>query len=821
MANGPKSDDLSEHPVDADVQVDAVDDASDGGQSPHTSSVRPPDTVDDGDDTMGDGAPIRGVMPMSQADGGGDGPVPTGSDAVASSNNLKDGLASGAKSMANGGMEAAAAATQVATQGVRALPGAIKNVVSRVTTPVGRVINRVGTRMAYMLGVPTGAANAGIAVLLVLATAFGGGALLGNTPFDIAVWSDYDDCLFDFSDPEQAFASYGKGENQIPEPYGSGGFTVTGYGEGGWHYTDGSTAAIAQGTNQRKVWERWRAAGSKYTEHIATIDGRYLVATTDTYGACGDSVDFFLDDGTRIPCILADVKSSGDSNWNKWGHDNNVLEFEVDIKHYLRTGNPGTNGWYEDEWGGKRVASWTNLGGASDGSIIGGAGSATNSASAANAVNGMDACQKRVTSADNSSAAAAMLSLCYSRSDVNGTKVNYGNGYEGTELWYKVYEEVIPEDSGVWPRSCDRGVCTAVRWSGTDIDFPAGPCSNIMSYLANSDKWELVGDSADMPEDEFEPGDVLIAPGHVKMYVGRELPAQIYENVLKGTDGDLGEPDPEVMCASASLGEPALGSDSRAPNYEAIINDSAGPYKVYRCVKPDNSDKFDSFDVAGMTSRNSASVAACECRVIPPAPKQEIGEEIAELAVEMAATAAPDERIEGPHDDPWCNSGKVGDPRLDNTYAIMDATLGAWGGNNAYASCTQASAAVIAAVADPDIGLSGPTNSSPDALKYMSEHPEIYEKDPSGDLKPGDILSSEHHTMIYVGTKAARKKFPDTNGEFYEASYYMDTGLCFFPGISDRDYDGFTVFRVKKKNTNAEHDTIDWRRIIKKTSASR
>lgn len=146
----------------------------------------------------------------------------------------------------------------------------------------------------------------------------------------------------------------GVGEITIPSEYGNGGYTVTVYDDFNWVY------------NQGKVYDKWAAAGSVYDNGIATYEGRYLIACTVTFGTVGDKVDFFLEDGTKIPAIIADIKSSGDAGYNKWGHNNgqNVLEFEVSHLAFYSTykSNPGTNGWFEEEWGGKRVASATNLG---------------------------------------------------------------------------------------------------------------------------------------------------------------------------------------------------------------------------------------------------------------------------------------------------------------------------------------------------------------------------------------------------------------------------------------------------------------------------
>lgn len=141
----------------------------------------------------------------------------------------------------------------------------------------------------------------------------------------------------------------------IPEEYGSGGFTITCYDD-----FDGRWAA---GTGQEEVCERWHDAGAIYSDGIATIDGRFLVACTETFGRCGDYVTFRLEDGTEIPAIIADTKNSTDEGCNKWGHNDgqNVIEFEVKRSWYLAHGNPGGSEWYP-QWSGKRVASCVKQG---------------------------------------------------------------------------------------------------------------------------------------------------------------------------------------------------------------------------------------------------------------------------------------------------------------------------------------------------------------------------------------------------------------------------------------------------------------------------
>lgn len=86
------------------------------------------------------------------------------------------------------------------------------------------------------------------------------------------------------------------------------------------------------GTNQRIVADMWNEAGRTNDRGIATLNGRYLVATTTTFGLAGDIIDVVLRDGTVIPCIIADAKGAGPTN--TYGHvlgggGTDVIEWEA------------------------------------------------------------------------------------------------------------------------------------------------------------------------------------------------------------------------------------------------------------------------------------------------------------------------------------------------------------------------------------------------------------------------------------------------------------------------------------------------------------
>lgn len=61
-------------------------------------------------------------------------------------------------------------------------------------------------------------------------------------------------------------------------------------------------------SNQRVIADAWNEEGRNSDRGIATLDGKYLVAMTNTFGNVGDSINIILEDGTIIPCIIADIK---------------------------------------------------------------------------------------------------------------------------------------------------------------------------------------------------------------------------------------------------------------------------------------------------------------------------------------------------------------------------------------------------------------------------------------------------------------------------------------------------------------------------------
>lgn len=191
---------------------------------------------------------------------------------------------------------------------------------------------------------------------------------------------------------------------------------------------------------------------------------------------------------------------------------------------------------------------------------------ATAGSAAGSAVNDeADECGVEVKEYDNGDLARAAVAYAYRTKDE-------GRGNDGTELYQAVHRAVFPGDP--WFQSCDRGVATAVRWSGADDNFPAGPCSEIIAYCdSHPDKWEYVGVGSDIQNSgQLEPGDICVYSGHVFMYVSNEIIKEKYPDA-----------DPNFDFVSASLNE-------RSPGCGHDVADSR--YRVYRLKQYETNSQY-------------------------------------------------------------------------------------------------------------------------------------------------------------------------------------------------------------------------------------
>ena len=189
--------------------------------------------------------------------------------------------------------------------------------------------------------------------------------------------------------------------------------------------------------------------------------------------------------------------------------------------------------------------------------------------------------------ADNSTLARISASMAYSQ------KVRFCDGYPATEVYARACEGVIPGDWIPNGRSCDRGVMIPVRVAGTDMEFPP-VCTSQAAYLRSSDRWVDLG-VWNGSTSSLQPGDILISIAgvdgasydHSCMYVGYDIAQEMYDKVIKGTDGDLGRPGSEAVFSSASY---QWGS-TRGRALCLCWDGEAGSH-VYRCVAPQGSDTY-------------------------------------------------------------------------------------------------------------------------------------------------------------------------------------------------------------------------------------
>lgn len=177
-------------------------------------------------------------------------------------------------------------------------------------------------------------------------------------------------------------------------------------------------------------------------------------------------------------------------------------------------------------------------------------------------------CEEYKSDVDNSDLARAAVAYAYKTKEL-------GIGNDGTELYRTVHQKVIGD--GIY-QSCDRGVTTAIRWSGYDDLVPAGPTDDLDVYFQqHPEKWEKVGEfGVDVQIEDLQPGDILntipprrgSAHGHIVLYVGNEI---IKEKYPDASD--------DAMFVSASLDERSPGCESW---YGQFVGDG---YYVYRNVQ--------------------------------------------------------------------------------------------------------------------------------------------------------------------------------------------------------------------------------------------
>lgn len=186
-------------------------------------------------------------------------------------------------------------------------------------------------------------------------------------------------------------------------------------------------------------------------------------------------------------------------------------------------------------------------------------------------------CKTSTGKYDNSSIASAAVSYAYPTQAES-------EGNNGTALYQKVHDNVFPGDTLYM--SCDRSVGSAIRWSGSDDDFPAGGTAEQYNHMVASDKWDSVGMAGSLSMDDLQPGDIFMLNGqHVFMYVGTETVQKVH--------GDKADPGSDSVAGSLGERSPGCNNDTTTLMARGGQDWSGrGEYEVFRCVKPDNSERY-------------------------------------------------------------------------------------------------------------------------------------------------------------------------------------------------------------------------------------
>ncbi|MDO4399597.1 MAG: RICIN domain-containing protein [Coriobacteriia bacterium] len=175
----------------------------------------------------------------------------------------------------------------------------------------------------------------------------------------------------------------------------------------------------------------------------------------------------------------------------------------------------------------------------------------------------------------------------------------YKKSNMGTAVYKSVCGAIFP---GYVQMSCDRGVATAARWSGVDIDYPAGTPAQY-KYLMKSSDWKYLGHWSGKISD-LKPGDVLIRvtsmkdkypntkQNHTCVYVGNATALAVYNSYIRGTDGDLGAPTSDACFVSAHRSRDNKKNASAACIGNASFAHADSRMVVFRCVNANNSIKY-------------------------------------------------------------------------------------------------------------------------------------------------------------------------------------------------------------------------------------
>lgn len=196
-------------------------------------------------------------------------------------------------------------------------------------------------------------------------------------------------------------------------------------------------------------------------------------------------------------------------------------------------------------------------------------------------------CKQAIAGADNSSLIWAALSFAWDSDDL-------AKGNNGTPLYQKVHKGIFPGDP--WFKSCDRVVACAVRWSGTDIKYPAGSTTEQYKHDMSDSHWKRIGTTNSLHYSQLKPGDIYLESGvHTFLFVGN---AAVKESIKRNMHSKAKTPaDGDEVDGSLNQRSAGIGVDGKhAMNH----GDQGRTYTIFRNVKNDKSNKYKS--VASMPS---------------------------------------------------------------------------------------------------------------------------------------------------------------------------------------------------------------------------
>ena len=150
-------------------------------------------------------------------------------------------------------------------------------------------------------------------------------------------------------------------------------------------------------------------------------------------------------------------------------------------------------------------------------------------------------------------------------------------GNNGTPEYQLIHDQVIPGDSVY--QSCDRTVCTAVRWSGLDDDYPKGATLNQIQYLVTSPRWTELDWGGD--KNQLQPGDVLIRKDSMATGATSETGTDVHHTVIY-----IGNAVARMYGSTSNTACIVHGSfNSRSPAIDEWYS-GLNEYHAFRCTNP-------------------------------------------------------------------------------------------------------------------------------------------------------------------------------------------------------------------------------------------